>query len=194
MAIRRYVDEKQERFANEYIIDFNGKSAAIRAGHSEASAANVACGLLKQENIQQFIAELIQNRSIRTNIRQDRILEEYAKIAFFNIQDMYSETGNILDINDLDSDTAAAIISLDIETSRDNSDARTKKVRVSDKRAALDSLARHLGMFNDKLSLGGQAGNPIETIDTSALSNEQLAALRVLANAPKTDTGKPETD
>ena len=30
-----------------------------------------------------------------------------------------------------------------------------------DKVGALEKIGRHLGMFNDKLNIGGQAGNPL---------------------------------
>ena len=37
---------KQIRFVDEYLVDFNGTQAAIRAGYSEKTAAATATGLL----------------------------------------------------------------------------------------------------------------------------------------------------
>jgi phage terminase small subunit len=37
------------------------------------------------------------------------------------------------------------------------------KIKLSDKKGALDSLARHLGMFTDKTEISGPNGGPIVT-------------------------------
>ena len=50
-----------ERFCYEYIIDHNGKKAAIRAGYSEHTAAQQASRLLKKPQIQERISELEQD-------------------------------------------------------------------------------------------------------------------------------------
>ena len=47
---------------------------------------------------------------------------------------------------------AAAIAGLDIEEANDNRGV-VRKYKIADKKGALDSVARHLGMFNDKLNL-----------------------------------------
>ena len=36
-----------------------------------------------------------------------------------------------------------------------------KKLKICEKLGALDKLARHLGMFNDKLKISGDAENPL---------------------------------
>ena len=50
---------KRRAFISEYLKDFNGTQAAIRAGYSPTRAANTACDLLKNDIIRQEIdAEL----------------------------------------------------------------------------------------------------------------------------------------
>lgn len=54
-------DEKRWRaFAREYVKDFNGAQAAIRAGYSAKSARSIAARLLTKDNIQKFVAEANQ--------------------------------------------------------------------------------------------------------------------------------------
>ena len=50
---------------------------------------------------------------------------------------------------------ASAIIGVDVATVGNDQMGigEVLKLRLADKRAALDSVARHLGMFNDKLDL-----------------------------------------
>jgi phage terminase small subunit len=40
--------DKHLRFCEEYVIDFNGRRAAVRAGYSELRAAATACDLLEK--------------------------------------------------------------------------------------------------------------------------------------------------
>lgn len=46
---------KQKRFCEEYIIDFNGTKAAIRAGYSAKTARTIANQLLTKLDIKQWI-------------------------------------------------------------------------------------------------------------------------------------------
>ena len=48
---------KEERFCQEYIIDYNATKAAIRAGYKEKSAAVQGSRLLKNDNVLAYIAE-----------------------------------------------------------------------------------------------------------------------------------------
>ena len=67
----KLTNEKHERFCQEYLIDLNGKQAAIRTGYSEATAAAQASRLLTNVNIQERVAELQAERSKRTTIDAD---------------------------------------------------------------------------------------------------------------------------
>lgn len=49
---------KQKRFCAEYIVDYNGTKAAIRAGYSEESAAVQASRLLKNDKVLARVREL----------------------------------------------------------------------------------------------------------------------------------------
>ena len=65
---------KQRCFVEEYLVDLNATQAAIRAGYSEKTAADIGCENLTKPNIQQAIAEAMQARSERTEIEADQVL------------------------------------------------------------------------------------------------------------------------
>lgn len=65
---------QHEQFANEYLIDFNGTQAAIRAGYSPNSANEQACAMLAKPHIWSRVVELIEERKIRTKITADYVL------------------------------------------------------------------------------------------------------------------------
>ena len=70
---------KEERFVELYIIDFNGTKAAREAGYSAKTAAQAASRLLKKVKIQQAIAQAIENRSKRTEVDQDWVVERLVR-------------------------------------------------------------------------------------------------------------------
>lgn len=71
--------DQVELFCNEYIIDLNGKQAAIRAGYSPKTADQQASRLLSIVKVQGRIAELNQERFDRLEMTADESLLELMK-------------------------------------------------------------------------------------------------------------------
>jgi phage terminase small subunit len=65
---------KQERFCQEYIIDLNATQAAIRAGYSEKTAYSIGDENLKKPEIASHIQVMLDERSERTEITADYVL------------------------------------------------------------------------------------------------------------------------
>ena len=72
--------EKQKQFCNEFIIDFNGTQAAIRAGYSPKTANEQAAQLLAKLSIQEYLKKLIENRNERTKITQDEVVANIVEV------------------------------------------------------------------------------------------------------------------
>lgn len=149
------LNAKQSRFVDEYLVDLNATQAAIRAGYSEKTAGQIGEENLKKPEIAAAVAERMKRREKRTEITQDRVLREYARIAFLDPRKLFDDDGQPLHISQLDDDTAAAIAGLDVvkQGNQEVGLAEVLKIKLVDKKGALDSVARHLGMFNDKLDL-----------------------------------------
>ena len=157
------LNDKQSRFVEEYLVDLNATQAAIRAGYSEKTAGSQGFDLLKKPEIQEAVQKAMADRSKRTQITQERVLEEYAKIAFLDPRRLYQSNGSLIPLQELDGDVAAAIGGLDVVTmgvDLDGNAVVTKKIKLIDKKGALDSIARHLGMFTEKLELSGKVEMP----------------------------------
>lgn len=75
------LNEKQIRFCDEYLVDLNGKQAAIRCGYSEKTAEVQASRLLSNAKVSEYIAMRMDERSKRTEITQDMVLDRWWKIA-----------------------------------------------------------------------------------------------------------------
>lgn len=74
------LNEKQKQFCEEFIIDFNGTQAAVRAGYSPNTANEQAARLLANVNIQAYLKELIENRNKRMRITQDEVVANIVEV------------------------------------------------------------------------------------------------------------------
>ena len=154
---------KQQRFVDEYLIDLNATQAAIRVGYSKKTADQQASRLLTNVKVREYLAQRQADRANRTEITQDMVLKELAKIGFSDIrkivrwgetqvrmvdgeddgpEDMVPYHGlALIDSAEVDDSTAAAIA--EVSQSRDG-----LKVKLHDKKGALVDIGRHLGMFS----------------------------------------------
>ena len=65
---------KQQRFIDEYLIDFNATQAAIRAGYSQDTAKQQGSRLLSNVDVRAAIDDAIRERSSRALVSQDAVL------------------------------------------------------------------------------------------------------------------------
>ena len=79
--------EKQERFIDEYIIDFNATRAAIAAGYSSKRANSQGVHLLSIPEIQAEVRRRKAEISAGLRISAERVLWEMAALGFSNIFD-----------------------------------------------------------------------------------------------------------
>jgi phage terminase small subunit len=141
------LNPKQEAFVNEYMISFNGTKAAVKAGYAPASAAVTASRMLNYDNVIEALAERRQEANQEAGVTQAMVIKELAKIAFSDVRNVLGEGGALKDPSEWDDDTAGSVSSLEIASAGDM--ATIHKLKTYDKVAALDKLARHLGLFED---------------------------------------------
>ena len=164
---------KQSRFVDEYLIDLNATQAAIRAGYSAKTAESAASRLLRNVKVQEAISSRMKDREKRTEITQDMVLHELAKIGFADIRkavkwgegisvqnpesgEMEVSNGiSLIGSEQIDDDTAAAI-------SEVSQTIQGLKIKMHDKKGALVDIGRHLGMFPNKTELTGKDGGPLQ--------------------------------
>lgn len=147
--------KKQQRFVDEYLIDLNATQAAIRAGYSPDTAQQMGSENLSKPVIRNAIDKAIAERSRRTGINQDRVINEIAKVAFLNPAD-------VIDLNeaavrdDADRDDTACIASVKVKTIPTYEGVISEReVKTYDKLKALELLGKHLGMFTDRVKMEG---------------------------------------
>lgn len=144
------LNDKQERFCDEYVVDLNGRQAAIRAGYSTNTAKETAYELLQKPDIKERIAELQAEITERNKLKADQVINELRSLAFWDIGDFLNTGNTIKDISTLDKQTRRPVISVKTKTDHfEGGSSTTTELKLADKRAALVDLGRHLGIFKE---------------------------------------------
>jgi len=140
------MNERQRRFVAEYLVDLNARRAASRAGFRSANAGS---RLLRRPGIADAIAGAEAEHAARRHVTADRVLEEYARIAFADMRsfvDWGPKGVRLRDNKTLTEWDAGAIAT--VEPPRGN--GKTGRLKLYDKQAALETLARHTGLVDPK--------------------------------------------
>lgn len=82
---------------------------AVRAGYSAKTANEQGARLLANVSVRSAIEDAMKARESRTEITQDRVLQELARIAFFDLRKLYREDGSLKAMHELDDDAAAVL-------------------------------------------------------------------------------------
>jgi phage terminase small subunit len=141
---------KQQRFVEEYLIDLNATQAYIRAGYKNYDSAGVEANkTLNIPKVRQAVDEAMAERSKRTGINQDRVIQELAKLAFVNISNAVNlKTGEIR--KDATEEDLACIQSIKIKPTEFGTE---REIKFYDKKGSLEQLGRHLGLFKVKVEV-----------------------------------------
>ena len=152
---------KQQRFADIYysMPEPNQRRAYIEAGYKgQGATADVnACRLLKNAKVRAYLQRLRDAATEKTLIDVEKIINEFAKIAFADIGDYINidKKGNLIfrPFETIDKDKLAAIESIKkrskTTTNKDGTEhtTTTKEIKLHNKLNALDSIMKHLGGY-----------------------------------------------
>jgi phage terminase small subunit len=160
---------KQEKYAQGLFAGLSQREAYKQAYDCSNTADKTvdenACRLAADSKVIARIEELENELKLRNMVTVERVIAEYAKIGFFDPRKLFNDNGSPKEITELDDDTAASLAGLDVqEVYEGYGDDRkfigyTKKYKLADKKSALDSIGKYLGMFTDNLKLSGGTTN-----------------------------------
>ena len=138
-ASSKELNIKQRLFADEYLKDLNGKQAAIRAGYSERTAEQQASRLLSHVKVQEHLQVKRTKLEKKTDITQEWVLKNFKKVfkRCMQMSRVTDKEGNFLG---------------------------EFKFEAGPATRSLELLGKHLGMFAERVKVGGDAeSGPIKT-------------------------------
>ena len=150
------LNEKQKRFYHEYLIDFNQTDAAKRAGYSKKTAYSQGNRLLKHDEGRKYLV-YIENKIInKYEITTEKIVQEFAKIAFVDITDAYKNWMTLKEFETLKKEKpeiCECISEISTKTDYTREDGKIKgkveyvRLKFHSKVEALKNLGQYTGMY-----------------------------------------------
>jgi len=181
---------KQERYVQGLFAGLSQREAYKKAydceNMSDKTIDEAACRAAADSKIIARLSELEDELKYRNMATIERVLSEYAKIGFADIKDFlaFRTEKTVVDHDDQGkpiydykqivdtkpSDEIDGSLINEVSISKDG----TFKFKLHDKKAALDMIGKHLGMFTDKVELTGADGGPVEISNLSVLTDDDL--------------------
>lgn len=129
---------QQEMFCQEYIVDYNGTQAAIRAGYSEKNARTHASRMLTNANILSRVRAIQKERLEKLAVTQESVI-----LKLLEIYDRCMQAKPVMewDYNERKY----------VETGEYTFDSRGAL-------NALEMIGKHLAMFTNKVEHSGNIG------------------------------------
>ncbi|MGH8081881.1 MAG: terminase small subunit [Lysobacter sp.] len=195
------LDPKHMRFADEYLIDFNGGAAYARAGYkSKGAAAHAAASrLLARPDVQGYLAKRREELQAKIEVTQEQVVARIAFMALGDIRKLRHPDGRLKELHELTAEEASLIQGFEIDeiyapigrkkakkdsggdesaesAEADSADVRlaigrTTKFKLVNRLDAAKVLGQHLGMFTKKHEHSGPNGGPIPVSGVGDLLN-----------------------
>jgi phage terminase small subunit len=136
---------RKQAFVDHMLTCHNATKAAQMAGYSAKTAKQAGSRLLSDVDVQATITQAQQEAAHSAGVTLQRIIEEFAKLAFTDLTSLVSWRGQQLTIKDAAELTPAECASLlEVAEAESKSGRSLLKVKLYSKQAALESLLKCL--------------------------------------------------
>lgn len=158
------LNDKQKKFCEEYMLDYNATQAAIRSGYSKKTAQQMGSENLLKPVIQTYIEELKGKLSELSGVTALRNINELAKIAYKHPADIFDDDGELKFIKDMHN--PEQISGIKKTSSVGDSGIRTSvEIKTYDKLKAIETLNKMLGLnAPDTLDINDSSEKVIKVI------------------------------
>ena len=196
------------RFVDEYMITLVASEAVTAAGYKTRHPRQKGWELMRIPLVAAAIAQKMQERIERTEVTQDRVVEELARIGFADIRHLFEwdaeRVAYVPSVN-LTTDQAAAIAAVEAKTVRftDKDGNQTERIELKlktwDKIRALRELGKHLGI-EERVRHSGELVAKVrdmsdeELFERAAELTNRFANLEAVRSAPALLNGEPPTN
>lgn len=156
--------ERQAAFARHLITGMSATEAARKAGYSATYADRQAKQLLENPQVAAYLDTLRAKIETATIMTAQETLEELSKLGRANLLDYFRLTSDgdpVIDLSRITPDQAAALTEIQVEDflegrGEDAREVRRVRIKMADKRAALETLGKYHKLFTDKQEHDGE--------------------------------------
>lgn len=149
---KRGMTDMAWNFCHAYVRIGRARAAALSVGCKEKSAHVTANRWLKNDKVVKKIKALKRKLNKKLELSVESVIDEYMKLAFTNLTDLVDMSEGVPRFKDLEMIKAEHMAALQSVSNTPNG----VKFKMHDKRGALDSLAKHLGMFVEEHRHSGE--------------------------------------
>ena len=172
-AARQQLTDQHAFFCEEYIKDFNGKQAALRAGYTKSTAEQVNRSLMTKP-AQEYIDELLAVRTHRLRVDADEVLLRILEMIDLDPNEILDENGAMLEMQHWPPHWRRGITEFTIKERNVSEDGKVvgtvTRVKLPDRVKLLEMLGKHINV---------QAWNERSTTEVNMSGIDQLHALRL---------------
>lgn len=148
---------KQTAFIEAYLVSFNATQAAIEAGYSPKTAYSIGWENLRKPEIAEYIKMRLEGAAMTAN----EVLARLSDIARGDITEFIDPNSMAIDLVNSDKKHLIKKVSSTVTVFEDEKKQTTRTteathIELYSAQDALNTLARHLGLFDDKLTIKGE--------------------------------------
>ena len=151
------LDERHRRAVSAFLKGMNKTNALKEAGYSDSFIKNQGGhSIFKRPDVIKEIERRQNIMSTKAEVDANWVISRLKSIADANLNDILvpdEEGVGKIDLRKLTPDLKRALVGYNVDGLNGT---RKMTIKLSDKLRALEMLARHLGLFNDRLELEGE--------------------------------------
>lgn len=149
---------KQSLFIQEYLIDLNATKAAIRAGYSKKTAAQMGAENLTKPVIVQAIMSAMNKRAETVETSAKYVLDRLYQEVEADLADLYNDDYSLKHVRDWPEIWRKGLVSgFDVIDIGDGAGSKVIKMKISDRVKRLELIGKHHAMFTSNVNLSGVA-------------------------------------
>lgn len=158
--IDRKITPQQRAFVDELMKDpaCEVRNAAKAVGVSGPTGNR----WIKEKGVQEALGDALARRAEKNRITADEVLKELVNLGFSNPKRLFDEEGNVKPLKEWADEDARCVQDIEFETkayTAPDGEERIirviRRIKLWPKLPALEMVAKHLGMLNEKLQLTG---------------------------------------
>lgn len=165
--------ERRAIFVAEYLKDFQGAKAAIAAGYSKVRAKQAADELLNRPDVAAALKQAIAERSERTQIDADWVLEHLSQKAKADLADIYMPDGRLKPVHEWPLIWRQGLVAGVKTAETDEAGVTVREVKIADRTKVDELLGKHVGVqaFRERVE------HDVRVRQATDMTDAELAAI-----------------